>query len=213
MSLRAKRSNLLFFFLLLTCTAHAQEFPKDHARALAKLKAGHYTAAYDYFEKARLHTPDDAELLKDMGITAIILKKYDAANAHLMKSFKLDPEDFRTYLALYDLASAQGQVDQQQQWANLLTEHFPNLYLGHALQGAMLAKAGKLKAALAKFEQAKTKNPQDPYFESDRALLLAKLGQKEQAIEILEKLVKEAGTKEPLFQKNLKLLKAIAQQH
>jgi len=159
--------------------------PHDFAAAMllseAMLQGKEYQNAADLLEKIKLQVPDNKDMLNNLGLAYMGLKKNDKATAMFSRILELSPDNPRALAMLVSL-SAGGDLPKATELVKNQIAKAPKSGGDYFLLGELLLRQQKFDDALAAFTQAKDLIPNNPEPPMRIAAILQKLGKIDQAI-------------------------------
>lgn len=170
-----------------------------HLQACIFHRRGHYDDAIRAFQAALQHAPDNAPALRDLAASFHQAGRYEEAASALQKSLTIQPSH-RAYNSLGTLRFFQGRYAEAVQLMEKATELAPTRYLtwGNLADayrwtpGAEKKSRDAFQVALRLVQQRLDSHPADVSARSSLAVYLAKTGQPEEALAVLQSLAESA---------------------
>lgn len=150
--------------------------------ALECLEKNHFKRALLYFEKSLLLTPDDIDVIKNIGVCHYKLGEYESAAGYFLKYVQLTPQDPEGYTKLGNVYEIQGSLNHALNAYSRSVEIEPNNPGTFYQIGILYSKKQEYKLSIEYFKKTLTLEPNNAEAHFNLGLALYKDLREEESV-------------------------------
>jgi tetratricopeptide (TPR) repeat protein len=165
----------------------ADDLDDQYLCAAVMLEGKDYVSASAIFDKYVLERPNDSKAFLGLGIAELAQQHYDKSRTALERALQIDPSLADAEYQLAVASDQQGATGEEIQHLKRTIQLQPRHAKALASLGAQYLQSGDLQQANSLLEQSVAADPNDSKSQYDLALVLAKLGNSEEAKQHMER--------------------------
>jgi TolB-like protein/DNA-binding winged helix-turn-helix (wHTH) protein/Tfp pilus assembly protein PilF len=184
----------------------ALELQPDFSSAHSTLALIHLVFDWDWsgaereYKRALALSPGDAAARKGYGMFLLQQRRFKESIAELTRAEKLDPLSASIVFSLGAWYLLRGDNDTALDYLRKAVDLEPGLSIAHLWQGRAYLNTNRRAAAFAAFEKASAANSGFPLVMAERAVALARVGDRSAAESLLHTLISSSDRPKPSFE-------------
>lgn len=153
---------------------------KKFKEAIQKLQSGQFSEGKKILEKLNRKTPNDYDILYNLGMTHSELDELKSAEKCLKKCISINPDHSNAYVALGLVYHKKGEIKDAEQYLDRALILEPDNPYANKNLGSILGSSGKIEKAIDCFQKALIHLENDAQLHYGIGLAYQKLGDSEQ---------------------------------